>query len=122
MDKDSAAWRRHPCTKKRARHKQMLLTDQQVKRVVLDGSIPSEAWDTACTSHTGMVGETFIQTKCMSTKIFALANGHPTPATNIAMLEHRVREPERTVNMVPDLENQYLLRGGKFAKAGYVSV
>ena len=72
--------------------------------------------------HRNGVGETFIQTKCMSTKIFALANGHPTPATNIAMLEHRVREPERTVNMVPDLENQYLLRGGKFAKAGYVSV
>ena len=41
---------------------------------------------------------------------------------NISMLEHRVRDPAHTVNMVPVLANQSLLSGGKFAEAGYVSV
>ena len=58
----------------------------------------------------------------MSTNIFSLAYGHPTPETNIAMLEHKVGEPARTFNMVPDLDNQYLISGGKFSEAGYVLV
>ena len=47
---------------------------------------------------------------------------HPTPGTTIALLEHRIQEPARTVNMVPVLANQYLIRKRKFAEAGYVSV
>ena len=69
-----------------------------------------------------MVGDPFIQTKQSSTKSFALLDGHPTPATNIAMLEHRVIDPEYTVNMVPELANKSFLSGGKFSEAGYVSV
>ena len=61
-DKYSAALRRHPRTKKGARHKQTLLTEQQVKRGLLEGVIPSSAWDTVCTYHAGMVGDPFIQT------------------------------------------------------------
>ena len=76
----------------------------------------------ACTSHAGIVGDPFIQTKQRSTKIFALVDGHPTPATNIAMLEHRVIEPMHIVNMVALLANQSLLSRGKFAETGYVSV
>ena len=56
------------------------------------------------------------------TKTFALADSHPTPATTIAKLEHNVREPAFTVDMVPALANQSLLSGGKFAEAGYVSI
>ena len=69
-----------------------------------------------------MVGEQFIQTKRIYTNIFALVDVHPNPATTIAMLEHKVREPVRTVNMVPELANKSLIRGGKLAEAGYVSV
>ena len=69
-----------------------------------------------------MVGDPFIQTDQSYNNIFVLSYGHPTPATNIAKLEHRVREPARMVNMVPELSNQSLLNGGKFAEAGYVSV
>ena len=47
---------------------------------------------------------------------------HPTPATTITKLEHNVREPTRTVDMVPALANQSLLSGGKFAEAGYISI
>ena len=63
-------------------------------------------------SHTGMLGDPFIQTEQRCTKIFALADIHPTLAINIAKLEHRVREPACTVNMVPALDNQSLLSGG----------
>ena len=69
-----------------------------------------------------MLGNPFIKKEQRSTKIFSLAYGHPTPATNIAKLEHRAREPACTVNMVPALANQSLLSGGKFVEAGYVSV
>ena len=99
-----------------------MLTEQQIKHGVLDGSIPSAAWDTACTSHAGLVGDPFIQTNRKSTKIFALVDGHPTLATTINLLEHKIQEPERTVNMVPALANQSLLSGGKFVEARYVSV
>ena len=58
----------------------------------------------------------------MSTNIFALVDGHPTPATTIDMLCHKVREPAHTVNVIPALVNQYLENGGKFAESGYVSV
>ena len=69
-----------------------------------------------------MVVDPFVQTNHMSTKIFALADGHPTPDTTITMLEHNNRKPARTVNMVPVLVNQSLISGGKFAEAGYISV
>ena len=69
-----------------------------------------------------MVGDPLIQTNHMSTNIFALADGHPTPATNITMLEHKVRELAHTLNMVPALANKSLLSGGKFVEEGYVSV
>ena len=99
-----------------------MFTEQYTKYGVLDGSIPSAAGDMACTSHAGLVGDPFIQTNHKSTKIFALAYGHPTPDTTITLQEHRIREAARTVNMVPEIANKFLLSGGKFAEAGYVSV
>ena len=123
MDKDSVDWRRRPHTKgKDAQRQQTMITEQQIKHGVLDGSITSAAWDTECTYHAGLVGYPFIQKKRKSTNIFALADGHPTSATTIALLEHKIREPARTVNMVPLLANQSLRRGGNFEDAGYVSL
>ena len=63
MDKDCAAWRCHPGTKsKDVQRHQTMLTEQQIKQGVIEGSIPSAVWDTACTSHAGLVGDQFIQT------------------------------------------------------------
>ena len=88
MDKDSAAWRRHPLTKtKDTQRHQTMQTKQQIKHGVLDGSIPSAVWDTTCTSHAVLVGDPSIQTNRKSTNIFALADGHPIPATTIDLLE-----------------------------------
>ena len=63
-----------------------MLTEQKVKQGVMEGLMPSEAWDMACKSHTGMVGDPFTQTEQKSTNIFALVDGHPNPTTNIAKL------------------------------------
>ena len=69
-----------------------------------------------------MTGDPFIHTEQRSTKIFSLADEHPTPATNISKLDHIVQDPARTVNMVPALANQSLLSGVKLAESGYVSI
>ena len=54
--------------------------------------------------------------------MFALADGRPAPATTVAKLAHAVREPARSVDIVPSLAGNSLLSGGKFAEAGYISV
>ena len=90
--------------------------------MVLEGPVPSAAWDAAFTYHAGMIGDPFIQTKKRSTNIFALADGHPTHETNTAMLEHRLIYPDNTINMVLTLANQSLLSRGNISEAGYVSV
>ena len=129
-DKDSTEWRRSP----RSRSKRPTaalppkqiqvppLTEADLKRGVLNGTIASAAWDTACTSNAGKVGDPYIQTSVPSTKVFAVADGHRTPASNVAKLHHNIREPARTVDMVPALADQSLLSGGKFAEAGYISI
>ena len=89
---------------------------------MLNGSIPSAAYDTACTSHAEMVEDPFIQTNKPSTKIFALADGHATAGSNVEKLHHNVREPARTVDMVPAFKENSLLSGGNFSQAGYVTV
>ena len=89
---------------------------------MLNGSIPSSAYDTACTSNAGMVGDPHIQTGQPSTKVFTVADGHKTPGSTEAKLHHPVREPAQTVNMVPPFADQYLLSGNKLAQAGYVTI
>ena len=99
-----------------------MMSEAELKQGVLDGSIASAAWDTACTSNAGMIGDPYLQTSEPSTKVFAVADGHRTPGANIAKLHHPVREPARTVDMVPALADQSLLSGVKFAEAGYISI
>ena len=67
-------------------------------------------------------GIPFIKMDDPSKYIFALADGHPAAGSNIAKLYHNVREPSRTVYMVPALADNSLLSGEKFADAGYMSI
>ena len=94
------------------------ITEGQLKKGVLDGSIPSADYDTACTSHAGLEGNPFIQTDQPSTNIFTVATGHKTPGSRVAKLHHPVREPARTVNIVPGLADQSLLSGEILPKQG----
>ena len=87
------------------------LTEGQLKKEVLDGSIPSAAYDTACTSNAGLEGNLFIPTYQPSTKMFTIAAVHKTPGSRVAKLHHPVREPAWTVDIVPGLDDQSLLSG-----------
>ena len=98
------------------------MSKEELKKGVLNGSILSAAYDTSCTSHAGMPGDPFIQTNTPSTKVFTLADNYPIPGSDMAKLHHNLREPARTVDMVPSLTENSLLSGEKFAQARYVSV
>lgn len=131
IEKDSKQWRRDPASRSRttsfaraywSNAKSKRAREARLKAGVLDGSIPSAAFDTACTLSAGKPGDPFLPTNKKSTKVFALADDHPTPASMVAKLYHEVREPARTVDIVPALGRNSLLSGGKFAEAGYVSI
>ena len=51
-----------------------------------------------------------------------MPTGDTTTASTIAKLHHKVREPARTVDMVPALKHNSLISGPKFADANYVTV
>ena len=72
-------------TSHNARH-----TETDLKQGVLNGRIAPAAWDTACTSNAGKIGDLFIQTSQPSTKVFAVADGRRHAGTNIAKLHHPV--------------------------------
>ena len=96
--------------------------EKDLKEGVLNSSIPSASYDTVCTSNASIIGDPFIQNGHPSTTVFTVSDSHLTPGSVMAKLHHPVQEPARTFNIVPTLANQFLLRGNKFAKAGYVSI
>ena len=96
--------------------------EKDLKEGVLNGSITLAAYDTVCTSNAGMIGDAFIQTGQPSTKVFTVTDVHLTPGSTMAKLHHPVREPARTVDIVPSLVNQSLLSWNKFTETGYVSI
>ena len=98
------------------------LTEKKLREAVLNGSIPSAAYDTACTSNAGMVGDPFIQTGWPSTKVFNVADSKKTSGSTEAKLHHPVRDPARKVDMFHALADQSLLSGNKFTQAGYVTI
>ena len=51
-----------------------------------------------------------------------MPTGETTLASTQAKLHHKVREPARTVDMVPALKHNSLLSGPKFADANYVTI
>ena len=51
-----------------------------------------------------------------------MPKGEETKASKKEKLHHKVREPARTVDMVPNLAQNLLLSASKFADAKYVTV
>ena len=64
-----------------------------------------------------MVGDDFILTKEKSNKIFHMPTGTTELSSFKAKLYHSVREPERIVDMVPNLKHNSLMSSRKFADA-----
>ena len=51
-----------------------------------------------------------------------MPTGETTSASTQAKLFHDVREPAKTVDMVPQLQHNSLISGGKFVDANYITV
>ena len=51
-----------------------------------------------------------------------MPTGETTAASTQAKLYHDVREPAKTVDMVPQLQHNSLISGGKFADKNYITV
>ena len=98
------------------------LSEEEVKQGVLNGTIPSGAADSAATSHAFQPKDPYINTGKKSSKIFQMPNGKTTPATAQGLLHHKVREPARTIDVVPAVCTQSLISMSKFADADYFAI
>ena len=79
-------------------------------------------FDTAATSSAGKPGDNFIPTTERSDKIFNQPSGAQMEATFIHKLKHKVRDPAGRVDIVPELAEDSLISGPKFAETGYVTI
>ena len=134
QDKDSREWRRGqsigPAWKKRPREnakkkrlrRRRMFTDDQIRWAVLNGVLPSACLDTGATSNVGRKEDPFEETGIPSNKVFTLPNGETTAASTKAKLHLDLREPAKSVDMVPALKGQSLLSGSKLAEAGYTAI
>ncbi len=111
-----------------------------LRRLIEDGSVQPKCWeaahecveradiafavvDSGATLNCGKVGDPFLQTTVPSGKIFHMPDGNMVPASNQARLPMpNIREPACTVDMVPGLKHNSLLRSSKFADVGYSTV
>ena len=135
IERDITAWRRIPRAKLVARqHREKAthyprslncpLATRLLKHGVLDGTIPSAVSDTGATFSTGLSsdGASFCAKGQRSTKIFCLPDGSDAPASEVRLLQQPLRDPARTIDMVPSLRGASLLSTNKLANAGYVTV
>ena len=98
------------------------LAKAEIKIGFLNGTTQSSISDTGDISHAGLQGEPLITTNDNSSKFFYLPNGTISHATKVEKIEHNVQEPERTIDMVPELVHHTLLSASNFSDADYISI
>ena len=74
------------------------------------------------TSTVEKTGDEFIPTDKLLQEVFEMPTGEETKASTKTKFHHKVREPARTVDMVPNLSQKSLLSVSKFSDAKYVTV
>jgi hypothetical protein len=90
-----------------------------MKGGMLNGTIPSAVTDTGATLSAFLKKDPSRTTGELSTTVFHLPDSKIAPATTRNKLLHNVREPARSINIVPALVKNSLLSTNKFAKAIY---
>ena len=73
------------------------------------GASNSAVFDTGATSSCGRTGNKFQPTTQKPHKIFHIPTGETITASTQAKLYHDVREPAKTVDMVPQLQHNSLI-------------
>ena len=84
--------------------------------------IKTVVFDSGATSNCGMVEDDFILTEKKSYKIFHMPTGTTAPASVKEKLHHSVREPDHTVDTVPNLKHNSLMSARKFGDTQYIIV
>ena len=95
---------------------------ERVKQGVKDGSIPSAVVDSGTTSNVMKPGDPCIKTGRMSSKQYKMATGHITPGGEERLLEHELRYPAMSCDIVPGITEDSLVSTIKMADAGYISI
>ena len=98
----------------------------KIRQGVLDGSIPSAVADSGATSNVGTkkdkAKQAYIPISNRLSNIFQLPNGTKTPASNICLLHHNIRQPAHDVHIGPNIPTNLLISTAKFAEVGYITV
>ena len=94
----------------------------KIKKDVLSGKIPSKTQDSEAILSCGRVNVSLIRTGRPLTKLFHTFLGQFVQASNTACLQHNVRKPAETVDIVQELQHNFLLSMNKFAEANYLIV
>ena len=84
------------------------LMQDEIKTMILNGTIPSAISDTGATSTAGKGGHPFRLSNHPSDKVFHLPTGGTARASVKAKLIHELREPETEIDIVPGLTNTLL--------------
>ena len=79
-----------------------------IRAMVIDGSIPSAISDTGATSTAGKSGHPLRFLNFPSDKVFHLSTGGTTRASIKSKLMHELREPATEVDIVPGITNALL--------------
>ncbi len=96
--------------------------DEELRRGVLDGSIPSTVVDSGATSSIGTPTDPFAKTGRRSNKVFRLPNGVTEEAREIGELATNVRPPARDVHITPGITDTSLISTAKISDAGYTTI
>ena len=99
-DKNSAIWRRQQIYNSKKYSK----STTALRAGVLDGSIPSAVSDTGATASAFTPDDPSILTGVKSKSTFGGAFGEQAKATTINKLHHKLREPARSVHIVPQVQ------------------
>jgi len=96
--------------------------DPELKRGVLNRTVPSAIVDSSATSSVGTPTDPFCTTGRASNKIFRLPNGATEAASEIGELATKVRAPAREVHITPGIAESSLISTSHFADAGYATI
>ena len=110
VDNNSAKWRRKQTSRKKS-----------LQLGVLDGSIPPAISNTGATVSAFKPSDPSIPTGIKSNKIFGGAFWEQAEATIINKLHHNIREPARSVHILPEVQHS-LLSTDKLTNTDYIGV
>ena len=101
---------------------QARVSEKETKQGIMDGSILSAFINTGATSSVGKYGCGLELTRKPSSKVFTVATGQYAHATKEVSMDHDLRDPACTFDMVMDVTLNCLLSTSKTYDAGYFSV